>query len=604
MPEKSKAADADKDTQKYIELPLSSITVRDLAKLLETSGAAVVRQLMQNGIKASLNKTIDYDTAAIIATDFGYEITEQPAEQPPPKPADSAKKQKKQKKQPEEEGLQPRPPVVTIMGHIDHGKTSLLDAIRQTNVIATEAGSITQHIGAYQVEADGQKVTFLDTPGHEAFTTMRARGAQVTDIAVLVVAADDGVMPQTKEAIAHARAAEVPVIVAINKIDKPDINLDRLKQQLADEGLVIEEWGGDTVCVTTSAKTKQGISELLESILLVAEMLQLKANPDRPAGGAVIEAGLDKQRGPLATFLVQIGTLKTGDAVVVNDISGKIKAMFNDTGKQIKEAEPATPVKVLGLNAVPEAGDTFTVMANEREARALAQKQQEKQQELPKQRIVPTLDEFLAQTEEGQIKELNLILKTDVQGSIEPIRNSLEQLDTDEVKINIVHSGSGGITEGDVLLALASKGIIIGFNTTIAPGAQRRAELEKVDIHRYNIIYQLIEYIEGTIKGMKEPRYVEVVEGHAEVRAIFTAGKYGRIAGVYISDGKVSRDSMVRVIHRKQVVHQGTITSLKRFKDDVKEVNAGYECGIGIAGFNNFEEGDIIEAYQKERADE
>jgi len=604
MPEKSKAADTDKDTQKYVELPLSSITVRDLAKLLETSGAAVVRQLMQNGIKASLNKTIDYDTAAIIATDFGYEIIEQPAEQPPPKPVDSAKKQKKQKKQPEEEGLQPRPPVVTIMGHIDHGKTSLLDAIRQTNVIATEAGSITQHIGAYQVEADGQKVTFLDTPGHEAFTTMRARGAQVTDIAVLVVAADDGVMPQTKEAIAHARAAEVPVIVAINKIDKPDINLDRLKQQLADEGLVIEEWGGDTVCVTTSAKTKQGISELLESILLVAEMLQLKANPDRPAGGAVIEAGLDKQRGPLATFLVQIGTLKTGDAVVVNDISGKIKAMFNDTGKQIKEAEPATPVKVLGLNAVPEAGDTFTVMANEREARALAQKQQEKQQELPKQRIVPTLDEFLAQTEEGQIKELNLILKTDVQGSIEPIRNSLEQLDTDEVKINIVHSGSGGITEGDVLLALASKGIIIGFNTTIAPGAQRRAELEKVDIHRYNIIYQLIEYIEGTIKGMKEPRYVEVVEGHAEVRAIFTAGKYGRIAGVYISDGKVSRDSMVRVIHRKQVVHQGTITSLKRFKDDVKEVNAGYECGIGIAGFNNFEEGDIIEAYQKERADE
>lgn len=596
MPRKNKEASSDKDTQKWIELP-PSLMVRDLAKLLGTSGAAVVRQLMQNGIKANINKTIDYDTAAIIATDFGYEILEHP-------PSEPAVAVTEQKEQVEEQGLQTRPPVVTIMGHIDHGKTSLLDAIRQTNVIATEAGSITQHIGAYQVEADGQKVTFLDTPGHEAFTTMRARGARVTDIAVLVVAADDGVMPQTKEAIAHARAAEVPIIVTINKIDKPDINLDRVKQQLAEEGLVIEEWGGDIVCVLASAKTKQGIAELLESILIVAEMLQLKANPDRPASGAVIEAGLDKQRGPLATLLVQNGTLKTGDAVVVSDTWGKIKAMFNDTGKQIKEAEPAAPVKVLGLNAVPEAGDTFAVVASEREARALAQKQLEKQYELPKQRIVPSLDEFLAQTEEGPIKELNLILKTDVQGSIEPIKNSLNQLETEETKIKIIHSGTGGITEGDVLLALASKGIIIGFNTTFAPGSQRRAELEKVDIRRYNIIYKLIEDIEGTIKGMKEPRYVEVIEGHAEVRAIFTAGKYGRIAGVYISDGKVSRDAMVRIIRRKQVVYQGTISSLKRFKDDVKEVNAGFECGIGIEGFNQFEEGDIIEAYRKERADE
>ena len=460
MPKKSKEVGSDKDAQKMIELS-PSITVRELAKLLGTSGAQVIRQLMQNGVKANLNKTIDYDTAAIIAADFGYEAIEKPL----PEPAVIAQEK------PEEKKLQPRPAVVTVMGHIDHGKTSLLDVIRQTNVIATEAGGITQHIGAYQVEVDGQKITFLDTPGHEAFTAMRARGTKVTDIAVLVVAADDGVMPQTREAIAHARAAGVPIVVAINKIDKPDVNLGVVKQQLAEEGVMIEEWGGDIVCVPVSAKMKQGIPELLESILLVAEMLQLKANPDSPASGVVIEAGLDKTKGSLATLLVQSGTLKPGDAVVVGDTWGKIKAMFDDTGKQIKKAEPATPVKVLGFNAVPQAGEVFSVVASEREARTLVQKQQEKQRELPQQTRALSLDDLFAQAREGQTKELNLILKTDVQGSIEPIKNSLERLETEEVKIKIIHSSSGGITESDVMFALASNGIIIGFNTAPAPGS-------------------------------------------------------------------------------------------------------------------------------------
>lgn len=606
MPKKNKEASSDKDTQKLIELS-PSITVRELAKLLGTSGAAVIRQLLQNGVKATLNKTIDYDTAAIIAADFGYEAIEKPLEEPivsaPEKPSPKTAV-KARRKEPEDKNLQPRPAVITVMGHIDHGKTSLLDAIRETNVIATEAGGITQHIGAYQVEVEGQKVTFLDTPGHEAFTAMRARGTNTTDIAVLVVAADDGVMPTTREAIAHVRAAEVPVVVAINKIDRPDVNLTLVKQQLADEDLMIEEWGGDVVCVPISAKTKEGIPELLESILLVAEMLQLKANPDSPASGVVIEAGLDKTKGSLATLLVKSGTLKPGEAVVASGTWGKIKAMFDGTGKQVKTAEPATPVKVMGFNAVPQAGEVFNVAANEREARASAQKQQEKQRELPRQTSALSLEDLLAQAQEEQTKELNLILKADVQGSIEPIKNSLERLETEEVKVKIIHSGSGGITESDVMLALASRGIIIGFNTTPAPGARRMAESEGVDIRYYNIIYNLIEDIERAVRGMKEPRYVEVVEGHAEVRAIFSAGKHTKIAGVYVSDGKVSRDGQVRIIRQKAIIHEATLHSLRRFKDDVKEVNAGFECGIRIEGFNQLEEGDIIEVYRRERTDD
>jgi len=593
MPKSSKETKSSSQKERQIELP-PFLTVKQLADLLATSGMEVKKQLMRNGVMASVNQTIDYDTAAIIASDFGYEVIEKSV----PEPTIAREEEK-------EEDVQPRPPVVTVMGHIDHGKTSLLDVIRQTNVTATEAGSITQHIGAYQAEVDGKKITFLDTPGHEAFTAMRARGAKVTDIAVLVVAADDGVMPQTQEAIAHARAAGVPIVVAINKIDKPNVNLALVEQQLAEAGLVIEEWGGDTVCVPVSAKMKQGVSELLENILVVAEMLELKANPNRPATGAVIEAGLDKTKGPLATVLVQSGTLKPGDPVIAGDTWGKIKAMFNDAGNRIKKAEPATPVEILGLSSVPQVGDAFTVAASEREARSLVQKrQQEKQQGLLRPTKSLSLDDLLVQLQEEQTKELSLILKTDVQGSIEPIKNSLERLDTEEIKVKIIHSGSGAITEGDVMLAVASKGIVIGFNTAPTLGAQRLAELERVDIRRYNVIYELIEDIERALKGMKEPSYVEVIEGHAEVRAVFPLGKYGKVAGVYVSDGKISRDALVRVIRQKQVVHQATLSSLRRFKDDVKEVAAGFECGIGIEGFNQFEIGDVIEFYRKERVDE
>ena len=590
MTASSKKSTSPSERERQIELS-AFLTVSQLADLLGKSGVEVIKQLMQNGIMASINQTVDYETAAVIAADFGYEAIEKSPSEPTIATGAAG------------EDLQLRPPVVTVMGHIDHGKTSLLDVIRQTNVTATEAGSITQHIGAYQVEVDGRKITFLDTPGHEAFTAMRARGTKVTDIAVLVVAVDDGIMPQTQEAIAHARAAGVPIVVALNKVDKPNINLGLVKQQLSEQGLVIEEWGGDTVCVPVSAKMKQGIPELLENILIVAEMLELKASSNSPASGAVIEAGLDRTKGPMATVLVQNGTLKPGDPVVVGDTWGKIKAMFNDAGKRIKKAEPATPVKILGLSDVPQAGDAFRVVTNEREARALVQQRQlEKQQRLIRPTKALSLDDLFAQ--EGQTKELNLVLKADVQGSIEPIMNSLERLETEEIKVKVIHSGTGGITEGDVLLALASKGIVIGFNTAPTLGAQRLAELEGVDIRCYNIIYEIIEDMERALKGMKEPSYVEVVEGHAEVRAFFSSGKYGKVAGIYVSDGKLSRDAPVKVIRQNQVVHQGTLSSLKRFKGDVKEVNAGFECGVGMEDFNQFEIGDIIEAYRKERVDE
>ena len=498
--------------------------------------------------------------------------------------------------------LQPRPPVVTVMGHIDHGKTKLLDAIRQANVVASEAGGITQHIGAYQVETHGRKITFLDTPGHEAFTAMRARGAKVTDVAILVVAADDGVMPQTLEAVDHAKAASVPIVVALNKIDKPGVNLDRVKQQLAEAGLVVEEWGGNTVCVPVSAKQKKGITDLLESILVVAEMLELKANPDCAASGVVIEAGLDKTKGPMATILVERGTLKPGDALVVGETWGKVKAMFNDAGKRVKKAEPATPVKIMGLSGAPQAGDTLTVAASERDARAIAEKRQlERQQKIVRPVRPVKLDDVYAQIKAGQAKELNLILKTDVQGSIEPIKNSIERVEADEIKVRIIHSGSGNITEGDVLLALASKGVIIGFHTTPTVGAQRMAEAEGVDIRFYDIIYNLIEDIERAVKGLKEPKYAEVVEGRAEVRAVFAAGKKEKAAGLMVSEGKLRRDSMVKVIRKGQVIHQSKIISLRRFKDDVKEVATGTECGLVVDGFAAFEPGDIVEVYRREK---
>jgi len=461
----------------------------------------------------------------------------------------------------------------------------------------TEAGGITQHIGAYQVEVNGHKITFLDTPGHEAFTVMRARGAQVTDITVLVVAADDGVMPQTLEAIDHARAAGVPIVVAINKIDKAEANVETVKQQLADAGLVIEEWGGDVVSVPISAKEKKGIAELLENLLVVAEMEELKADPSRPAVGVVIEAEMDKSRGPMATVLIQTGTLKVGDTVVVGSTWGRIKAMFNDVGKRVRKAEPSLPVAILGLDSLPQVGETLNAVAGEHQARAAIQKHQ--------RGMAPravSLDNLFDQISTGEVKELNVILKADVQGTIEPIRSSLERLGTDKVQVRIIHSSSGNITESDVMLAIASKGLIIGFGTGIEAGARRLADVEGVDIRSYDVIYNLVDDVEKALKGMLEPTYVDVIEGVAEVKAVFSSGKKLKVAGVSVSDGKATRGASVRVRRGEEVVVESTVASLRRFKDDVKEVASGYECGVGLKDFEDFEPGDILEFYRKERS--
>ncbi len=576
-----------------VEIPQLT-NVRQLADILHATPIDVIKQLMRNGIMANINQVIDFERAAQVAAAFGFPVRMKRQLK------STAKKVKTTEQIREEEaaGLKPRPPVVAVMGHVDHGKTRTLDAIRQTNVMASEAGHITQHIGAYQVEVDGKKISFLDTPGHEAFTAMRAHGAQITDIAVLVVAADDGVQPQTLEAIDHAKAAGVPIVVAINKIDKANANPDLVKQQLADAGLVIEEWGGDVIAVPISAKEKKGIPELLENILLVAEMLELKAAPGKPAIGVVIEAGMDKNKGPLATVLIQDGTLRPGNIVVVGDTWGKVKAMHNDTGKQVRKAEAATPVELLGLGAVPKAGDTLTAVASEHQARALLQKREREAQ----QRHAISLDNLYKQITDGQVKELNLILKTDVQGSIEPIKKSLAELPQDQVQIRIIRSGTGDITESDVMLAAASKGLVIGFDVGVDTGAKKMAEMEGVDIRVYDIIYSLKDDMEKALKGMLEPIYVDVIEGHAEVRAVFSSGKKEKAAGVIVSDGKITRSSLVRVWRKKQMLADSTLSSLRRFKDDVKEVAAGYECGVGVKDFSEFEVGDMLEFYKKEKA--
>ena len=599
---KSKVSDSSSSPKALlIEIP-HALGVRQLAELLPISAIDIIKRLMKNGIMANINQVIDYETAAAIATDIGYEVRLKP--QTTRKSANVIGEIKRQQLQSEEiSGLQPRPPVVTIMGHVDHGKTRLLDAIRQTNVMATEVGGITQHIGAYQVEVNGQKITFLDTPGHEAFTAMRARGAQVTDITILVVAADDGVMPQTLEAIDHARAAGVPIMVAINKIDKPEANPELVKQQLADAGLLIEEWGGDTVCVLTSAKEKKGISELLENLLVVAEMENLRANPSQPAVGVAIEANLDKTKGPLATVLVHDGTLRLGDTVVISTTWGRVKAMFNDIGKRVRKAGPATPVELLGLNSVPQVGDTLTAVAGEHQAQALIQKRQlETQQGSSLTPKSVSLDNLFDQISAGQVKELNVILKADVQGSIEPIRSSLEQLGTEEVKVRVIHSGSGNITESDVMLAIASKGLIIGFNVDSEPGARRLADVEGVGIRHYNIIYNLVDDVDKALKGMLEPSYVEVIDGRAEVRDIFPAGRKEKAAGVHVTEGKATRGVSTRLRRGEQVVVESVVSSLRRFKDNVKEVSAGYECGVVIEDFNEFQVGDILEFFRREKA--
>ncbi len=596
------ASDSASSKMRSIELP-RSLSVRQLADLLQLSPIDVIKQLMRIGIMANINQVIDYDAASTIATATGYKVRLKPQSVQRDSSVISQIKKRQQVSTEGEPGLRPRPPVVTIMGHVNHGKTQLLDTIRQANVMDTEAGGVTQHIGAYQVEVDGKKITFLDTPGHEAFTAMRARGAQVTDITILVVAADDGVMPQTLEAIDHARAAGVPILVAINKIDRDNADPERVKKQLADAGLLIEEWGGDVVCVPISAKEKTGISELLENLLVVAEMEELKANPSKLAVGVVIEAELDKTKGPLATVLIHDGILRLGNTIVAGTTWGRIKAMFNDMGKRVRRAEPATPVKLLGLSSVPRAGDTVTAVAGERQAKDLIQKRQlEMEQESSLQSKSVSLINLYGQIAAGQVKELNIILKTDVQGSIEPIRSSIEQLGTDEVRVGIIRSGSGSITEGDVMLAIASKGLIIGFGTSCEPGAQRLADVEGIDIRFYDVIYDLIDDVGKALKGMLEPTYTEVIEGRAEIRAIFTAGKKGKVAGVYVTEGKVSRDAPVRILRQEQVVHESTVSSLKRFKDDVKEVASGYECGVGIKDFDDFQVGDILESYRTEKS--
>jgi translation initiation factor IF-2 len=583
-----------------IEFP-SALSVRELSDLLKVSPVDIIKRLIRAGIMANINQVIDFKTAAAIAADLGFEAHLSKHVAGANAHLSEANKQSAQKAD-QTTGLLPRPPVITIMGHVDHGKTKLLDAIRSSNVVDSEAGGITQHIGAYQVDFNGQKITFLDTPGHEAFTAMRARGAQVTDITVLVVAADDGVMPQTLEAIDHARAAGVPIVVAINKIDKPGANPDRVKQQLAEVGLVVEDWGGDTVSVPVSAKDKKGISDLLENLMVVAELQDLKADPNKPAEGTVIEAEMDRTRGALFTVLVSSGTLKVGDMIVVGENWGRVKAMFNDAGKRVKKATPSTPVEVLGLSSVPGVGDVMTVVEDEKSAAAAIEKRHlEIEQETAVARTV-SLSNVFDQISKGKVKELSIILKTDVQGSIEPIKTSLEKLSSDEIKVRVIHSSTGNVNENDIMLAIASKAVIIGFNTEAEPGAKSSAERENVSIRFYNIIYNMVDDVTKALKGMLTPTFVEVIDGHAEVRAVFTAGKKEKIAGVFITEGKVTRSSSMRILRGKQKVYEGPIGSLRRFKDDVREVASGFECGIGVDNFIDFQVGDFLEFFRNEKS--
>ena len=566
-----------------------SVTVQELAKSMGKTAAEVIKKLMDLGVLATINKEIDADTAVLIGAEFGIPVEVR---------MDKTMEIMEDLEEDDERLLIERPPVVTVMGHVDHGKTSLLDAIRKANVTATEAGGITQHIGAYQVEVDGKKITFLDTPGHEAFTAMRARGAQVTDISIIVVAADDGVMPQTVEAINHSKAAKVPIIVAINKIDKPEANPEKVKQELTEYNLVAEEWGGDTIMVPVSAKTQKGIQQLLEMILLVAEMAELKANPKREARGTVIEAELDKGRGPVATVLVQKGTLRIGDNIVAGTTFGKVRALIDDKGRRVKNAGPSTPVVVLGFSDVPPVGEQFVGVEEEKDARYIAGKYQlkKREEELNKTARV-SLDDLFKQISEGTVKELNIIIKADVQGSIEALSQALINLSTDEVRVNIIHSGVGTITESDVMLAATSNAVIIGFNVRPDSSTRKAAENENVDIKLYRVIYDAIDDVKAAMAGLLDPTYKEVVIGHAEVRATFKVPKVGIIAGCYLSEGKITRQAEVRVIRDGIVIHEGHIESLKRFKEDVKEVQTGFECGIGIENFNDVKVGDIIEAF-------
>ena len=573
-------------------LPIGeAIAVGSLAERMRVEPVQVIKQLMRSGVFASINQIVDFDTAAGVARVFGYAAR---------KVEDSVSAAGGAVAEDESADLETRPAVVTVLGHVDHGKTTLLDAIRRTNVVAREAGGITQHIGAYQVVHNGTPVTFIDTPGHEAFTAMRARGAQVTDIAVLVVAADDGVMPQTVEAIDHIKAAEVPIIVAINKMDSQNADPERVRRQLSEHEFVVEKWGGDVIDVEVSAKAGDGIPDLLESIELVAEVAELKANPKRPGVGVVVEAELDRNRGVLARILVQTGTLRVGDHIVVGSTRGRVKALVNAEGKRTHNAGPSTPVEVLGLSELPGAGDRLVVVPDEKTARATVAERQ-RREDLHRARGA-TLEEMGARISSGQTKELRLILKTDVQGSIAAVRQALDRLSTPETQIRIIHSGTGAVTESDVMLGVASDAIIIGFNVRPDQGAQRLADQDNVQIRRYDIIYRLTEDVEKALHGLLEPTIQDVTEGTAEVRAVFSLGRNRKSAGCYVTDGRLMRGSRGRVIRAGETVFDGPIAGLRRFKDDVREVATGYECGVSLEGFQDFQEGDIIESHRQQRA--
>ena len=586
-----------------IELP-GTITVKELADLLSVNVADVIRELIKSGIFATINQLIDRDTASLVASELGYEVAEAVAASTngtgPEADGDGATPEAAKEVLFEEDDpkkLRPRAPIVTVMGHVDHGKTSLLDALRSTEVAAGERGGITQHIGASEIDHDGKRVVFLDTPGHEAFTAMRARGARVTDIAIIVVAADDGVMPQTLEAISHAKAAKVPIIIALNKIDKPDADPTRVKTELTEAGVVIEEYGGDVPLVAVSAKSGQGLDELIEMVLLVADLQELTANPDRPAIGTIVEAELDKARGAVATALIQTGTLKVGDIIVVGETFGRVRALENDRGKRVKAAGPASAVVVLGLSEVPQAGDTLRVVADDKAARAaVEQRRTELAAKGGDGSGRATLEDLYRQIQAGQAKELRIILKADVSGSLGAITHALEQLDQDEVRINVLHEAAGDITDNDIMLATASNAIVVGFSTAITDTARRAAEEEGVDVRLYDIIYKLTDDIDAALKGLLEPEEVEVVEGRAEVRQVIRVGKNTVIAGSYVTDGRIVRAS-ARIWRGGRVIATDRIESLRRFRDDVREVQTNYECGIGLASFHDIEEGDVIECY-------
>jgi translation initiation factor IF-2 len=583
-----------------VEIP-EFTTVRDLAEILDVSPIDVIKELMNNGIMATINQQIDFDTSAIVAAEMGFEAHLPVQQEVVVEEEETLPLMARLLAGERPEDLELRPPVVTLLGHVDHGKTSLLDAIRNTSVQEGEVGGITQHMGAYQVEHGGHKITFLDTPGHEAFTAMRARGAQGADIAVLVVAADDGVMPQTREAISHARAAHVPIVVAINKIDLATANPEVVKQQLSEEGLIVEDWGGEVISVPVSAKTQVGLDELLDNLVLVAEVNEFKANPDRSAIGVVVEAEMDRTRGATATILVQNGTLHVGDSFVVGEEYGHIRAMFDFRGQAVESAPPSMPVRILGLSGVPKAGDRFEVVKDDRTARQTGIARQEKRE----QAVVPipevTLENLFEQYEAGAVRELNVILKADVQGSIEPIVHSIEDLSTDEIKVQVLHAGTGNISESDTMLAIASRAVIIGFNVTADTAARRQAESEGIEIRLYNIIYQIIDDMERALRGMLAPEYRQVARGHAEVRQVFSVSRVGQVAGCYVQDGVIERNAQARVRRGDEVVFEGQIESLRRFQEDVPEVRRGFECGIALRGFAGFEEGDVIEAYRQER---